>query len=83
MPFPIVYGYPDQTPIGVLRQIRDDIITKLAIAANVPANTIRPFFPTDRLGDPDLGQDNTIYCALDTGMFMGKPTALFSFWWVI
>lgn len=70
MPFPKVFGFPDETPDAVLCRIRADIITKLAEAANISHSTIRPFFPADRLGDPNPGQDNTIYCALDSGMFV-------------
>lgn len=73
MPFPIVvFGFPDETSVETLRGIRANIITKLAEATGISPQIIRPFFPTDRLGDPDPGQDTTIYCVLDTGMFVEK-----------
>ncbi len=73
MPFPKVFGLPDATPLDLQRKIRADIIAKLAAAVGIEPSTIRPFFPQDRIGDPDEGQDNTIYCELDSGMFVGKP----------
>ena len=73
MPFPIVFGLPDETTSALLRKIRTNIIVKLAAATGIKPSTIRPFFPNDRIGDPDEGQDNTIYCKLDSGMFVGQP----------
>ncbi len=69
MPFPTVFGLPDETPVELMSQIRADIITELASAVGIDPGMIRPFFPTDRLGNPDHGQDTTIYCVLDSGMF--------------
>jgi len=74
MPFPKVFGFPDETPVALLRDIRQDIITELAKAVDISPDIIRPLFPADRLGNPDVGQDNTIYCELDSGMFGDKPS---------
>ena len=68
MPFPIVYGLPDATSDDLLRQIRADIISKLAEAMGISPSVIRPFFPVEMIGDPDEGQDNTIYCRVDSSM---------------
>lgn len=72
MPFPMIYGLPEETPNSLIKQIRASIITELAKALRIPTTIIRPFFPNDRADDPDAGQDNTIYCRLDSGMFNGK-----------
>lgn len=75
MPFPKVFGIPDDIPHKKLRQIRAQIIDALADAMSIPADTIRPLFIQDLIGDPDEGQDSTIYCELDTGLFYGIPDA--------
>lgn len=77
MPFPIVYGIPQGTSDEKLAKLRENIVAKLVEVMEVPANWVRPFFPFDLLPDPQTEADgsNTIYVALDTGMFHGKENA--------
>lgn len=69
MPFPISLGVPESVSQASLRILRASIIACVSQEMGVPAKTVRPFFPVDRAGDPDPGQDDTIYCKIDTGMF--------------
>lgn len=75
MPFPIVWGIPQDTPLGVLAGLRVEIVTELAQMMGVPAERVRPFFPSDLLDDPvgDAEGGSTIYVSLVTGMFGDKP----------
>jgi hypothetical protein len=73
MPFPIIFGLPEETPRDVVRKIRREIINALAKATGLDRRTIRPFFPKDLAGDPETEQDDTIYCRLDSGMFLNSP----------
>jgi hypothetical protein len=72
MPFPRIYGVPSSTSVELRHSIRADLILALSKAADIPAGIIRPFFVPDLVGDPDPGQDTTIFCALDSGMFGDK-----------
>lgn len=76
MPFPTTFGTPSNTPKGLLKKLRREIILLVAETMNVKPSTVRPFFPADMAGDPDLDEDDTIYCRLDTGMFTNKPDTL-------
>ena len=73
MPFPILFGVPEDTPEEVLKVLRRDIVATLASKMRVPANWIHPFFPKDLLGEPEEEADgsSTIYVSLDTAMFHG------------
>ena len=76
MPFPIIYGLPDQMPKQDLVQLRQQLIDAISTAMNVEAHTVRPFFPQDLVGDPNEGQDATVLCEIKTGMFdtVGEET---------
>lgn len=76
MPFPTVYGLPSETAPDLLKKIRAEIISAVAETMGIKPNIVRPFFPKDLAGDPDEGQDDTIYCRLDSGMFYNKPDTL-------
>lgn len=77
MPFPIVWGIPNDTPKEVLEVLRWNIVAALAETGLSPAHWIRPFFPADLLGAPRDNADGcrTIFVELATAMFFGKEDA--------
>ena len=74
MPFPIVFGIPEYTPMADLIELRRSIVASLAEALGCDASWIRPLFPRDLLPDALTAADGgeTIYVRLDTAMFNGK-----------
>lgn len=74
MPFPIVHGIPDGTPVQVVSQLRRDIVAALVNKLACLPAIVTPYFPKDWLGDPAGPEDGgkTIYVRLDTGMLNGK-----------
>lgn len=72
-----MWGLPEGTSRSTLLQLRRDIVDVVANTMGVKPTIVRPFFPEDLAGDPDKGQDNTIFVQLITGMFhgVGNPEA--------
>jgi hypothetical protein len=74
MPFPIVYGIPQDTPETVLNGLRKDIVAVVAKYMGCNTTWVRPFFPKDFLAEPTRESDGckTIFVELETAMFYGN-----------
>ena len=73
MPFPIVWGIPNDFPKHKLEVLREEIVFYLATIMKIKPGILTPFFPPDRLDRPPKELENvqggsTIFVSLTTGM---------------
>ena len=74
MPFPIVWGVPNDFPKHKLEVLREEIVSYLTTSMEINPAIVMPFFPPDRLDRPSHELKNvqggsTIFVSLATGMF--------------